>query len=302
MRKLGDKLWYEWSSLPTSQPEEEEIAGIFDGLTPEDGGSCVVFPCGRLFAVRRLLRLVSDLESRYRDSIKIEHTQKLHSRVTVCIDKKTLESILAVGRPSNVRCRKWGWMRGIWGSCGALYIPKTGYYLAMRVTVHSRTADMIKRMLKSSGLLLRARMKGDIEEITIRDQHQIVTFLSRLGFVKAPLSLEETAIYRLMRSRANKIVNCDSANINKTLITAQKQIKLIKALEMAGLMNKLPKSLLEVVAARKNSPSISLKELGQSLERPISKSTVEYRWQRLEDILQAIQEGDGYCVLGKSRC
>ena len=64
----------------------------------------------------------------------------------------------------------------------------------------------------------------------------------------------------------------------------------------------LPEPLKDLIFARKISPSISLKELGQSLPRPISKSTVEYRWRKLDNLLHRHLKGDGGHVLGKSRC
>lgn len=134
----------------------------------------------------------------------------------------------------------------------------------------------------------------------MRDQRQIATFLSRLGFVQSVLALEETAIYRSMRSHANKLVNCDAANISKSVRAAQDQMSLIRKLEEIGAVEDLPDILKELVAARKANPSVSLRA-GAKYVRPISKSTVEYRWRKLENILNKMLRGDGCHVLGKGR-
>ena len=172
----------------------------------------------------------------------------------------------------------------------------------MHPPIRNATAERLQGILKSAGFVLGVRKKSAQREIMVRDQQQIVTFLLRLGFVHTALALEETAIYRSMRSHANKLVNCDAANINKSLEAAQNQMKLIRELEEHNFIDELPDPLKELVYARKRNPSISLKELGQSLPRPISKSTVEYRWRKLENMLYEILKGDGSHVLGKSRC
>ena len=78
-------------------------------------------------------------------------------------------------------------------------------------------------------------------------------------------------------------------------------MKLIREMEEAGILEELPDELRELVSARKKNPSISLKELGQNLPRPISKSTVEYRWRKCENILHKLLKGDGAHVFGKGR-
>ena len=90
----------------------------------------------------------------------------------------------------------------------------------------------------------------------------------------------------MMRNRANKLVNCDSANINKSLAVAQNQLQTIKKLETQGLVETLPEHLKELVFLRKENPSATLGELGQFLSRPITKSTVKYRWRKLEEVLR----------------
>ena len=165
-------------------------------------------------------------------------------------------------------------------------MPKAGYYLIMRPQTANGSAERLQAILKSCGFTVGVRKRATYRELTLRDQQQIVTLLSRMGLVKTALSLEETAIYRSMRSHANKLVNCDAANINKSIEAARGQMELIRRMDELGITETLPEPLFELVAARKRNPSISLKELGQTLPRPISKSTVEYRWRKLEHILQ----------------
>lgn len=301
MEHLSHRIWDEWTSLQPVPPVEDEIAGILDGLNCRKKGGEYEFASGRYFAVRKLMKLWSESEYQALGSIKIIYGEKQKNRMRFSLDAGLAEMVFERVSASSRKKRNWNWVRGMWGTCGALYMPKTGYYLVLRPPARNGSSERIRSILRSAGFSLGARKKSRTFELMLRDQQQIVTFLSRLGFVKTVLALEETAIYRSMRSRANKLVNCDSANINKTLEAAGRQMKLINELEEAGITEELPEELRELIFARKRNPSISLRELGQNLPRPISKSTVEYRWRKCEKILHKLLKGDGAHVFGKGR-
>lgn len=287
-------LWDEWSSLPLAQPVEDEITGILDGLPYSVRQGDYIFRSGRLFTVRRLMRLWG--ESQYQKShggesgIRLLPVQQKNC-IHFGIKAEAAESFFQRGRSFARRSRNWGWVRGLWGACGALYIPKTGYYLVLRPPVRNGAAERMQGIFKSAGFAVGVRKKSGGKELMLRDQQQITTFLSRMGFTSSILQLEETAIFRQVRSHANKLVNCDSANINKSLEAARSQLRLIESVEADGLLGELPEPLRELIFARKNNPSMSLKELGQTLPRPISKSTVEYRWRKLESIVHSLERG-----------
>lgn len=287
-------LWDEWSSLTLAQPVEDEITGILDGLPYSVRLGDYIFRSGRLFTVRRLMRLWG--ESQYQKSqggesgIRLLPSQQ-KNRISFGIRAEAAESLFQRSRSFARRSRNWSWVRGLWGACGALYIPKTGYYLVLRPPVRNSAAERMQGIFKSAGFAVGVRKKNGGKELMLRDQQQIATFLSRMGFTSSILQLEETAIFRQVRSHANKLVNCDSANINKSLEAARSQLKLIESVEADGLLGELPEPLRELIFARKNNPSMSLKELGQTFPRPISKSTVEYRWRKLESIVHSLERG-----------
>jgi len=91
------------------------------------------------------------------------------------------------------------------------------------------------------------------------------------------------------------LVNCDSANIKKSLLAAERQLEECRQVVAYGLMEILPRELQELVRVRLQHGSASLQELGQLVQRPVSKSTVEYRWGKLRrlvgDLLQQRKEG-----------
>ena len=273
------------------QSPEDEISGIFEGLryTIDHNNSLYNFQCPRLFVLRRLLKLwgLSRYQYSEESSSKIHiSTNQQKSKTTFSLASNIAAEVVKHSLSLARRRRNWTWARGLWGATGSLYIPKTGYFLIIKVSdTGLRSYEKIHFMLKSAGYSLGQREKAGAYELMLRDQQQIVAFLSKLGFTNTLLALEEMSILRSMRSHANKLVNCDSANINKSLLTAQKQLSFIRKMEEKGIPEDLPDILKELFMIRKSNPSMSLKELGQSLARPISKSTVEYRWKKLEDYM-----------------
>ena len=300
MNGIKHILWDEWGSVEAGKTSKDEAAGILDGIPSEDKSDSTFFTTPRLFAVRRLMRLWDECGWNGSDeySLRIVRTQQ-RGRVTFAAGKAAAAKLKAVTASKAKRTRNWSWVRGLFGGCGSLYIPKTGYYLMMRVPEGRGAAERMQAVMRSCGFDLGIRKRTESRELMLRDQQQIVTLLSRIGLVTTALELEETAIFRSIRNHANKLVNCDAANIKKSIEAAHGQLELIKNLEERGMTGSLPEPLLDLVNARKKNPSVTLKELGQTLPTPISKSTVEYRWRKLELMLSKHCKGDDADVLRK---
>ena len=181
--------------------------------------------------------------------------------------------------------RRWAWFRGVWGGCGSLYKPQQGYYMALRVPAGRKCGDFIESALRSVMVTPKVRINRGRTEYMVRDVEGVVTILSRMGLVRTSLLLEDTAVIRSVRGIANKMVNCDAANIASTLAAARSQIALVDAIDEKELWSALPPYLAEIARARRENPSASFRELGQILSKPVTKSTVEYRWKKLETVI-----------------
>jgi hypothetical protein len=96
-----------------------------------------------------------------------------------------------------------------------------------------------------------------------------------------------------MKNRANMLVNCDSSNIRKTLEAASRQLDLARAAAESPGFESLPEVLKNLVCSRLANPSATLGELGLLQSPPISKSTVQYRWKKLELIMGPAVVGRG---------
>ena len=120
----------------------------------------------------------------------------------------------------------------------------------------------------------------------LKEAESISNFLALVGANKAMLKFEDIRIQKEMRGKVNRIVNCETANLNKTLNAAVEQINAIKKLQETGEFNKLDDDLKEVALLRLEYPNMSLAELGKRLKNPIGKSGVNYRLKKILGFLR----------------
>jgi DNA-binding transcriptional regulator WhiA len=261
-----------------------ELSGYFTVLPVSYEGCYALVDTRRLVVARRLLKLCKALKEDPFNGEMISgeyflQVDKTKGSARYRIPRGTHEFFMKPPR------RKWEWFRGIWGGCGAIYLPQNGYYMALRLPLTENCGGMLHSILSESGVVPGVRINRGKTEYMIRDLEGIVTVLSRMGLVKTSLLLEEIAVVRSVRGIANKMVNCDSANIGKTLSAARIQLKLVDTVDSKGLWGNIPPEIAELAKLRRMNPSASLGELGQFLSKPVSKSTVEYRWKKLKALI-----------------
>ncbi|MDR2780012.1 MAG: DNA-binding protein WhiA [Synergistaceae bacterium] len=283
MEKIYTVMWDELLEIPASDALSE-LSGYVAVLPVKYDGAFTLVGTRRLVIARRMMKLYRALpegppSEKMISGERAFELDKIKGSALYRIPRGAYESLMKPPR------RKWEWLRGVWGGCGALYLPQNGYYMTMRLPPAGNCGRALDSILKGSGVVPRVRTNKGKAEYMIRDVEGIVTVLSRIGLVKTSLLLEETAVIRSVRGIANKLVNCDSANIYKTLTAARAQMKLIDAIDSRGLWGEIPSETVELARLRRANPSASLSELGQFLTKPVSKSTVEYRWKKLKTLI-----------------
>ncbi|MDR1885527.1 MAG: DNA-binding protein WhiA [Synergistaceae bacterium] len=271
-----------------------ELLGFLDAAHSLATGDSVVFTCPRLVLARRILKLWRAWrglnDASFNATIDgdgaegILRLDRKRGRAAVEIPLPVYEELVTAW-DSPAYDDMWLWLRGAWALRCSVYAPRNGYYVAIRVGEDDKLGRRLLKTLRTAGIVPRTRRRGSGAEFMLRSEEQIATCLSRMGCVRTCLALEEIAIVRSLKSRANKLVNCDSANIDKSLSAAREQLELVRKIESEGLWDVLPPAMAEMARARGENPSVSLRELGQMLSKPVSKSTVEYRWRRLGTII-----------------
>jgi hypothetical protein len=283
-------MWDEWLTVPPKGRGEavQEIRGIFQGMsTAEKSEERLLLSSSRLWIFRRLTKLWGEaaLSAIHDFPSLLSIPRSLKGKVFICLPE-TLFFLLETNAEESFHFerKRPDWLFGLWGSCGSLYIPRSGYYLSLRIP-SKETEHTAASMLRKRGFSFGRRYVQGRHEITLRNQEEIVTLLARFGLAKTSLRMEEKAIVRSMRNRANMLVNCDSSNIRKSLDAATKQLALARAVISAPGFGSLPEVLKNLAISRVANPSITLEELGRIQSPPTSKSTVQYRWKKLEQIM-----------------
>ena len=120
--------------------------------------------------------------------------------------------------------------------------------------------------------------------IYLKDGEDISEFIALLGANASVLKYEDIRVQREMRGKVNRIVNCKTANLNKTINASVEQIEEIRKLQKTNQFNKLEENLKEIALLRLEFPDMPLIELGKQLKNPVGKSGVNYRLKKIIQI------------------
>lgn len=204
------------------------------------------------------------------------HKPQVKFTLTLMNDRGVLSPLIRgdVSRQRDRGVSIWSFLKGLWGTSGSLYFPKNGYYLSLSAKVPSK-------ILQSTKLSWLAHKNA----LNLRNHDDITTFLYNTGMERSALEFEELSIIRSARNRANLVSNYDTANIARTVRASSVQRELAEKIISLGIFSNLPDKLREIVELRLNYPDETLEGLGQKTNPPVSKSTVKYRWKRLESLL-----------------
>jgi DNA-binding protein WhiA len=133
------------------------------------------------------------------------------------------------------------------------------------------------------------RKKGFV--FYIKEGEKIIELLNIVGAHQALFKFEDVRIMRDMRNSVNRIVNCETANLNKTIGAAVRQIDNIRLLQREIGLNNLPDKLREVAEVRLQHPDMNLKEVGEMLKGSVSKSGVNHRLRKIDELAEKIRNG-----------
>ena len=143
---------------------------------------------------------------------------------------------------------------------------------------------IVEEILKILGVNVKEIELKNKYSIYIKEGEEISKILAVIGANKAVLKFEDIRVKREMRRKLNRLVNCETANLNKTINASIEQIAAIKKLKKEGKFNKLNDNLKEIANLRIENPDMSLIELGKLLKEPVGKSGVNYRLKKIIEI------------------
>lgn len=185
-------------------------------------------------------------------------------------------------------CCKKAYLRGVFLGGGSISDPEKTYHLEL-VTNNEEYAESIKKLVNSYKLNAKVVNRKGNFVVYLKEGEQIVDFLNVIGAHKALLSLENVRIYKEMRNNVNRVVNCETANLNKIVNASMRQVHNIELIKNRIGFDNLPEGLAEIAELRLKYPDASLKELGEMMSTPIGKSGVNHRLRKLDEIAEKIR-------------
>ncbi len=244
------------------------------------------------YNINRFSKLLSNLEINH----DIDVNGKTFNIITKALDITKLtfleikeneiylkDEIKYIGNDVKAEERKRAFIRGAFLGAGSINNPENAYHLEFVVS-NENNLKILQEMLKEMDVQTKALITKSRYSIYIKEGEEISKILALIGANKAVMQFEDIRIKKEMRGKVNRIVNCETANLNKTINAAIEQIGAIKKLQKDGRFNKLDDNLKEIAILRIENPDMSLIELGKLLKEPVGKSGVNYRLKKIVEI------------------
>lgn len=180
-------------------------------------------------------------------------------------------------------------IRGSFLGSGSINNPENKYHIEI-IFKEEKYAKLVLEILSKYYINFKLLDKKNNISIYSKDGEEISKFLAFIGANNAVLKFEDIRVYRDMRNNVNRIVNCETANLSKTVNAAVKQIEAINYLKETGKFGELTDNLREMAEIRIKNPEASLVELGKMLSVPIGKSGVNHRLKAIIQIAEELQK------------
>ena len=174
-------------------------------------------------------------------------------------------------------------IRGVFMGSGSINDPNKKYHLEISFNTEENLNDVIS-ILNILDINTKKMIIEHKKSLYIKEGEEISKFLALIGAAKAVMKFEEIRIQKEMRGKVNRIVNRETANLNKTINASIEQIAAIKKLKENGKFNNLSENLKEIANLRLENPDMALVDLGKKLDKPLGKSGVNYRLKKIMEI------------------
>ncbi len=186
----------------------------------------------------------------------------------------------------------FAFIAGAFLSCGSITEPLKEYHLEFAVPFEELCADL-KNVLERLGINSKYVERKGLYVLYFKGSEDIEDMLTLMGATHCSIELMNVKILKDVRNKANRIANCDAANIERTLKASEKQIEDILYIIDAGAFDDLTPELRNMAELRVENPDVSLKELGEMLDKPVGRSGANHRLQKLMQIAQQLREERG---------
>ncbi|MBE6860576.1 MAG: DNA-binding protein WhiA [Ruminococcus sp.] len=211
-----------------------------------------------------------------------EQVQLIYNKYFINPDDRSINQDIIVNNSFGI------FAAGIFLSCGSVNDPSKEYHLEFAAPCEL-LAQELKQLLLDIGVNAKIFIRKNMYIVYIKGSESIEDTLTFMGAQQCTIELMNVKIFKDVRNKANRIANCDSANIDKVINAALKQIEDIKIIESKIGLENLSDELREIAELRLENTDMSLQEIGNSLKIPISRSGVNHRFKKLAKIADEIR-------------
>lgn len=190
-----------------------------------------------------------------------------------------------VRHPMSRQCCRKAYLRAAYLGSGTMSNPEKEYHFEVSATDQSLVREL-SRLLEKSGLPVNTYQRKGSTVVYLKGAQQISDAMAMMGGTNSVFAMEDIRIRKQARGAANRAINCDEYNFQRMLDAADTQLEGIRRYVIVKGMRSLPPALQEIAQKRLDNADLSLAELGQLFEPPLSKSAVNHRMRRLMDIVR----------------
>lgn len=180
-------------------------------------------------------------------------------------------------------CCRAAFFRGCFFAGGSITDPSKRYHLEL-TSSHLQASRELEVLLRESGYPPKSVARNGSAVTYFKQSDQIEDFLTLIGAPAAAMRIMSTKVEKGIRNSVNRRLNCDSANLDKAVEAAQSQGAAIRRLHAAGRLAELPDKLQETAALRLAHPELSLSELAEAFDPPVTKSCLNHRLRKLMEL------------------
>ncbi len=277
------------SNLANKEIVKKELMGyLISGNISITNGKIIKFSTESDYNINRFSKLLLNLNIQHNIDISGKNffiTIKAKNIRWIEIDNNQIILKEEVG---NKEEEKRAFVKGVFMGAGSVNNPENKYHLEIIIS-NKKNSLLIKEILDNVDINVKLLESESKHSIYLKDGEEISKFLAYIGANKAVMQFEDIRIQKEMRGKVNRIVNCETANLNKTINASIEQIAAIKKLQEKKLFNKLDDNLKEIALLRLENPDLSLIDLGKLLKEPVGKSGVNYRLKKIIEIAGEIK-------------
>lgn len=203
------------------------------------------------------------------NKLKINYKIKMQGKNYQIEIKKSELNLDQIEIAQNEETTK-AFVRGTFLGGGSITEPEAKYHLEIRIKTE-KDREMLIKIISKFNINVKKLNRKYSYSIYIKDGEEISKFLALIGANSSVLKYEDIRVIKDTKNAVNRKVNCETANLNKTINASVKQIQAIEKLKKNNKLKKLPESLQEIANLRIENPDIPLAELGKKLKQPIRK-------------------------------